>query len=225
MRLLVSVSNAREAAAAGAGGADVIDAKDPSRGALGAVTAATFAEIRRAVSQPTSAALGDAASEAAVEQDARAFRAAGAGFVKVGFAGVADAAPVSRLLAAAVRGGGDGVISVAYADHDRAGSIAPDALIEIAVRTGAAGILLDTADKQGPGLCAIYTPARLAAWIAAGRAAGLVVAVAGKLEAGDLAAVRDAGADIAGVRGAACVGGRNSAVCADRVRRLHLACA
>ena len=124
-----------------------------------------------------------------------------------------------------MRGGGDGVIAVAYADHDRAGSVAPDALIAIAARAGAAGILLDTADKQGPGLCAIYAPARLTAWITAAHAAGLVVAVAGKLEAGDLESVRDAGADIAGVRGAACVEGRNGAVCSDRVRRLHLACA
>ncbi len=224
MGLLVSVSNAREAAAAAAGGADVIDAKDPSRGALGAVTAAAFEGIRRAVSQPTSAALGDAADDATVEREARAFRAAGATFVKIGFAGVDSAARVAPLLAAAVRGGGDGVIAVAYADHDRAGSIAPDTLIGIAARTGATGILLDTADKQGPGLCAIYTPARLAAWIAVARAAGLLVAVAGKLRAEDLESMRDAGADIAGVRGAACVDGRNSAVCADRVRRLQFAC-
>jgi uncharacterized protein (UPF0264 family) len=51
------------------------------------------------------------------------------------------------------------------------------------------------------------------------------VAVAGKLEAGDLESVRRAGADIAGVRGAACDDGRSGAVCADRVRRLHIACA
>ena len=56
-----SASRTREEAAAAAeGGADVIDAKDPLRGALGAVTAAAFDGIRRAVRQPTSAALGDA---------------------------------------------------------------------------------------------------------------------------------------------------------------------
>jgi len=33
--------------------------------------------------------------------------------------------------------------------------------------------------------------------------------------------VRDAGADIAGVRGAACVGGRSGTVAADRVRLLR----
>ena len=43
MRLLVSVSNAGEAAAAEAGGADVIDAKDPHAGRARRRHAATFA--------------------------------------------------------------------------------------------------------------------------------------------------------------------------------------
>jgi (5-formylfuran-3-yl)methyl phosphate synthase len=225
VRLLVSVSNTQEAAAAADGGADIIDAKDPLHGALGAVTAAMFDDIRRAVDRPTSAALGDARTAADVERDARAFREAGAAFVKLGFAGTAGARDISRLLAAAVRGAGDGVVAVAYADHDRAGSIGPDALVGAAARAGVAGILLDTADKQGPGVCHLFTQSRLGEWIVLARDAGLFVAVAGRLTINDLSRVRDAGADIAGVRGAACVHGRTGPISSDRVRALRTACA
>src|ERR1700681_4847230 len=105
MRLLVSVADATEATAALAGGADVIDAKDPHVGALGAVPVDVMRRIHAAIAgaRPVSAALGDATDEAAIKRDARAFVAAGALFVKVGFAGIADAARAAALTAAAVR--------------------------------------------------------------------------------------------------------------------------
>ncbi|HEX2310549.1 MAG TPA: (5-formylfuran-3-yl)methyl phosphate synthase, partial [Vicinamibacterales bacterium] len=61
-------------------------------------------------------------------------------------------------------------------------------------------------------------------WVERAHDAGLLVALAGKLAADDLAYVRDAGADIAGVRGAACDGGRTGRVSAERVRRLRALC-
>src|SRR5438874_2672167 len=106
MRLLVSVANAAEASAALLGGADIIDAKDPHNGALGAVSGAVLREIRVACAgaRPLTAALGDATTEAEVEQAARDFCTAGAALVKVGFAGIACARRVESLIAAAVRG-------------------------------------------------------------------------------------------------------------------------
>jgi uncharacterized protein (UPF0264 family) len=56
------------------------------------------------------------------------------------------------------------------------------------------------------------------------REAGLMVALAGQLTADDLPFARDAGADIAGVRGAACDGGRSGRVSADKVRALRAVC-
>ena len=228
MRLLVSVASAAEALAALAGGADVIDAKDALAGALGAVSVEALREIHAAVAgrRPVTAALGDAAEEAAVERAAHEFTAAGAALVKVGFAGIASAGRVAALTAAAVRGaragsdGNGGVVAVAYADADRAVSVTPAALVEAAARAGAEGVLLDTADKTGPGLRGLVAPGALAAWVAEAHQTGLLVALAGKLTADDLPFVRDAGADIAGVRGAACVGGRTGTVSADRVRLL-----
>jgi hypothetical protein len=232
MQLLVSVANLVEARAALAGGADVIDAKDPAAGALGPVTSATLHEIHAAVSgaRPVTAALGDAVEAAATERAARAATALGATLVKVGFAGVAGTARATELATAAVQGarsgsrGAHGVVVVAYADAERIGSAAPWALLDVASRAGARGVLLDTADKHGPGLRALYAPAALAAWVADAHARRLLVAVAGKLAREDLPYVRDADADVAGVRGAACIGGRTGRVDAARVHRLCAAC-
>lgn len=228
MRLLVSVANAEEAAAARAGGADLIDAKDPASGALGAVSIETLREIHAAVAgeRPVTAALGDAVDEQAIEDTARSFAAGGAMLVKVGFAGITKARRAEKLAAAAVRGvqasgrGLSGVVAVAYADAHRIGSLAPSAIVQVAARAGAAGVLLDTADKCGPGLRQLIGPAALSSWVAEAHEAGLLVALAGKLTAADLAFVRDAGADIAGVRGAACDQGRTGRVVADNVRLL-----
>jgi uncharacterized protein (UPF0264 family) len=222
MRLLVSVANAADAAAALAGGADLIDAKDPTGGALTAVAPEEFSAICGAVAgaRPVTAALGTAAEEDAVERAAREFGQAGARFVKIGFAGIASGERVGLLTKAAVRGartGGSGhcgVVAVAFADADRAAGPA-------AARAGAEGLLLDTADKSGPGLRGLMEAAALAAFVSSVREAGLFVALAGQLTAADLPFVRDAGADIAGVRGAACDGGRGGQVSAERVRQLQ----
>ena len=229
MRLLVSVVNHEEAAAALAGGADIIDAKDPARGPLGAVSIAVLRQISATVNdaRPVTAALGDAADEGAVEREARAYAGAGATLVKVGLAGVAGVERATALLAATVRGaaagsgGRCGVVAVAYADAHCVASPAPGVVTEAAARVGAAGVLLDTADKEGPRLRDLLSPGALAAWVAKAHEARLLVALAGKLRAEDFGFVRDAGADIAGVRGAACVGGRSGRVTADRVRGLR----
>jgi len=260
MRLLVSVASAAEASAALAGGADVIDAKDPHAGPLGPVSLNVLCDIHAAVAgaQPVSAALGDATDEATIERHAYTFIAAGALFVKVGFAGITRLERIAALTAAAVRGarvaslvsppnrdrvvpalryadrrqpragvlvppsisaiGDGGVIVVAYVDT--VASPAPPDLVKIAAGAGAVGVLLDTAHKSGPGLRDLVAPALLAAWVAAAHDAGLAVALAGRLSADDLPFMRDAGADIAGVRGAACEGGRTGRVTADRVRVL-----
>jgi len=233
MRLLVSVASAGEVEAALAGGADIVDAKDPRKGALGAVPLVVLQAIHAAVAgaRPVSAAIGDATDDAAIERTAAAFAEAGAAFVKVGFAGIRSAARVAALTAAARQGagtasGGDtGVIVVAYADAGRAASLSPAALADVAARSGARGVLLDTADKTGPGLRALAGPAALARWVARAHDCGLLVALAGKLTVDDVAVMRDAGADIAGVRGAACDEGRTGTVNVERVRQLRAMCA
>jgi len=231
MRLLVSVASASEAEAALAGGADLIDAKDPFSGALGAVPLATLREIHVAVDghRPVTAALGDAADGDAIARTASDYSAAGCALVKVGFASVTDSAHVEELTRAAVRGASKGerspcgVVAVAYADGSGVTSPTPDALIDVAARAGATGVLLDTCDKNGPGLRQLMTSDRVASWVRRAHDAGLIVALAGKLKGDDLSWVQDCGADIAGVRGAACERGRTGRVTAERVRLLRVA--
>jgi uncharacterized protein (UPF0264 family) len=228
MQLLVSVATAADAKEALAGGAHVIDAKDPARGALGAVSSRVLHAIRTAVAgvRPLSAAMGDGANEEAVEQDARACAAAGVAFVKTGFAGITSTRRVAELIRAARRGaeaesnGACGVVAVVYADRARTASLTPDALIDVSARAGASGVLLDTADKAGPGLRALMPASAIAAWVASAHSVGLRVALAGQVTAEDLSFLRDTGADIVGVRGAACEGGRTGRIASAKVRVL-----
>lgn len=227
MRLLVSVADAIEARAALDGGADVIDAKDPARGALGAVDAAALRAIVAAVrgARPVSAALGDARDEREVEATARDAAFAKLAYLKIGFAGTGDGTRVESLLSAAVHGaqvaGAEtGVVAVAYADAERAGTVPPERIIDAAERAGAMGVLLDTAFKDGGTLFDIMDEDAVAGWIGGAHAASLVVALAGGLTGADLSAARALGADIAGVRTAACEGGRTGRVSRERVAAL-----
>ena len=230
MRLLVSVASPDDAREAVSGGADIVDAKDPGMGALGAVTLVRLAAIRAAVgsARPLTAALGDLVDEANAESQARAYAQAGAGLVKMGLLGTTTATHAALLTAAAVRGastGASGVVVVAYADASAALSMSAAAVIDIAARGAARGVLLDTLHKDGPGLFGVISPRELDLWVSAAHDAGLLVAVAGKLTAMDLGRVRDSGADIAGVRGAACLGGRSGHVSRALVEALLESCA
>lgn len=228
MQLLVSVATASEARAAIAGGADIVDAKDPAAGGLGAVELGVLSEIRGAVGEQKllTAALGDASDSTTVEHAARAYAERGARLVKIGFAGIRDSRDVARLIGAAVRGSREGnpggrVVAVAYADAAPGDGLDAMSLVNAAACAGAAGVLLDTANKRGQRLTELWTASRLRMWVAEARASGLLTALAGKLHREDLAVVRDAGADVAGVRGAACEGGRTGTVSAERVRMLR----
>jgi uncharacterized protein (UPF0264 family) len=230
VQLLVSVRDSMEAQAALLGGADLIDAKDPAAGPLGAVSTDALRAIRWTVGawKAVSAALGDAAVESEVEELAFEAARCAPAYVKLGFAGVSDATRVRVLLDAAMRGAHagnarTGVIAVGYADADRAGSISPLALIPIARDAGAVGVLVDTARKEGGALLSRMTTDALQAWIETAHDAGLLAAVAGRLSCADLPVVRELGADVAGVRGAACEGGRAGRVSASLVRELRAA--
>ena len=223
MQLLVSVATAAEAIAAVEGGADIIDAKDPAMGALGAVRPDVFCEIRTAArtDQLVTAALGDAGDATAIEDLAREFAARGAGLVKVGFAGLVDDRRIEDLIARAAvvcksENPSSGVIAVAYAEMGDAMWLLP-----IAARAGARGVLIDTANKSGPGLMTSWRATAVESWVAEAHSHGLLAAVAGKLSAQDLLTVSNLGADVAGVRGAACDGGRSGRVSSERVLALR----
>jgi uncharacterized protein (UPF0264 family) len=225
MRLLVSVRNASEAAAAVAGGADIVDAKEPFNGPLGPVSPAVLAAIASAVGdeKPVSAALGDIGRDD-IASGLHAVTHARAAFAKIGFAGMRGRlALAADLLASAAVSSPRELVLVAYADYEKADAPSPDDVIALANCAGATGVLIDTCDKRGPGLTTLMAPASLRTFVARARSTGGMVAVAGSLTVADLDRVHDAGADIAGVRGAACDGGRGGIVTAARVRALRRA--
>ena len=223
MQLLVSVADASEARAALLGGADVIDAKDPRDGALGAVRVELLGALRSAIGagRPLSAALGDRGPAVSVERRARAAARVGAAFVKLGFRGAAAVSQAPRRAAAARRGAGahTGVVLVGYADWRRARAIEPAALLALAVETDAVGVLLDTMVKDA-GLFTLLEPEVVGAWVGAAHGAGLFACLAGSLRGADFATACALGADVVGVRGAACVGGRTGRVSRARVTAL-----
>jgi uncharacterized protein (UPF0264 family) len=230
MRLLVSVRSAAEVGPALSGGADIIDAKEPHRGSLGPVSPATLAEILTLVPSecPFSIALGDLGKPEdtiqAIAALALPVRSAPT-YLKLGFAGVRSPEIVTAILATAVAALADGgspalVVAVAYADAPRAGTLTPDLIVGCALGAGASGVLLDTYTKDGVGLLGWITPVALGAWVAGAHHEGLLTAVAGSLTLEDVDTVAAAGADVVGVRGAACQGGRQGQVRSNRVRAL-----
>ena len=152
----------------------------------------------------------------------------GATYVKVGLWGVSTEAEAVALLRA-VRDGvagvpGTVVVAGAYADARRVAHapLAPELLPRVAHAAGVGVCLLDTAVKDGRGLFEWLAPDALASLVAEAHALRLQVALAGALRAEDLPAVRATGADIAGVRSAACAGGaRSGPLDAARVRALR----
>jgi uncharacterized protein (UPF0264 family) len=227
MRLLVSVRNAEEARAAVAGGAEIIDAKEPSLGALGAVDIGVLREIVEAVKgrRPVSAALGDSGDAEWLAGAARAAAEAGAMFVKVGFADVRDPAAVRARLARVMKGAllpfsPCAVVAVAYADWDEVGGAAPQTVLAAAAAEGAMGVLVDTVRKDGAGLFRCLGRAALGSLVRDARARSLMVALAGRISIEDLSFAYQAGAEIVGVRGAACEHGREGRVRESRVREL-----
>jgi (5-formylfuran-3-yl)methyl phosphate synthase len=233
MRLLVSVRSAAEVAPAVAGGAEIIDAKEPSRGSLGPVSPAVLAAIAAALPDelPLSIALGDPASAAAAAVAvSTALEAAGprtgGTYLKLGLAAVGSAPAARQLVETAAQVAGASpsrvsVVAVAYADHEAAGAPARDLVSRLAADAGAQGVLLDTWRKDGRDLFRHVDSGTLREWVAASRRLGVLVALAGSLDVDGVRAAARLPADVVGVRGAACAGGREGVVLEERVRVLR----
>ncbi len=229
MQLLVSVRSSDEVEPALAGGADIIDAKEPANGPLGAVSAATLAELVSRVPSdtPFSLALGDATSAEQVVATITGMNLPprrAMTYLKLGFAGIRSPELVQRIMAAAVRSStlkpvSVSVVAVAYADAERAGALPAEVILRSASAAGVAGVLVDTYDKDGPGLMDNWSAASLASWTSLAKRAGLLVGVAGRLVSRDVVRVAQSGADVIGFRGAACDAGRSGVV---SLRRVHL---
>jgi uncharacterized protein (UPF0264 family) len=229
MQLLVSVASDDEARIAIASSHDVIlDVKNPLEGSLGAQFPHILRQIRASAPKPqkVSAAIGDMPNlPGTASLAALGAATCDVDYIKVGLWGPkteADAIFLLQQVRQAVYAfPGVAVIAASYADAHRANTLDPCLLPHIAQSAGMTGCLIDTAIKDGHGLFDFLTPNVLRALADEAHAFGLLFALAGALQERDLLRVRDLGADVAGVRTAACRDHRRTGpLDAERVRRL-----
>lgn len=201
---LASVRTADEAAIALRYGADIIDVKDPEAGALGAAPLDDLERIVRRVDgrAPVSATIGDPPMPAGDMVCAvRDVFARGADIAKIGLSGDgSELAGIARCAAS-----GENIVAVMFADQPLDLAILPrlrDA--------GAAGVMLDTAAKNGGSLLNRRWAVELEAFVAAARSARLACGLAGSLKLDDVPRVLAIGPDIIGFRGALCGGGERT---------------
>jgi (5-formylfuran-3-yl)methyl phosphate synthase len=213
--LLASVRSAEEAFAAVEAGAELIDLKEPLDGALGSVASNEVARITRELRawypvKPISATIGDLPADALDEITARVLEVGDAGvdYVKVGV----HAGPHARACLTHLAGLPAPVLPVLLCDD----GIDPQ-LVEHAVNLGFAGIVFDTAVKDGRTLFDCVDEATLAACIDVIRAKGAMVGLAGSLGWGQLEKIRAHAPDVAGFRTALCEDGRTTRLDPQRV--------
>ncbi len=207
---MISVISAEEALEAIAGGAHILDVKNPSEGSLGAQSPSVIRKIKRITAGrlPVSAAIGDMPNFPGTAALAALGAAhCGADYIKVGLKGPHTEAQAERLLSE-VRGAVEGfstmVIAALYADHERANTLPPQCLPHIAAQAGIAGCLLDTAVKDGRSLTEFMARPALKQLVKNAHSRGLIIGLAGSLRREDLLEIRNLGADIVGIRSAAC---------------------
>ncbi|MHC2002216.1 (5-formylfuran-3-yl)methyl phosphate synthase [Methylobacterium sp. CM6241] len=205
-RLLVSVRDADEAVMAARAGADLVDAKDPVRGALGALPVETVRAIVASIADEavSSAVAGEPQDAASLPGSVAAMAGTGIGYVKVAVRADFD----DDALAAAARAAPGRLIAVLFA-----GAPMPDDLVGRLAGAGFAGVMIDTAAKDGRRLGDLLPAPRLSAFTADARLHGLLSGLAGSLTIADIAVLAAHRPDYLGFRGGLCFG-------SDRTRGL-----
>jgi len=228
MKLLVSVVGADEVPEALRGGADIVDVKNPAEGSLGAAPPWVISEVIAAVASraETSCAIGDLPNLPGTATLAAAGAAAlGPDYLKLGLLGVRSPKQAQKLVADVVRAtrsvcSSVRVIACAYADWNLVGSLSPFQLPAVAAAAGAAGVLIDTINKDGRTLLDFLTLPDLTRFVRRARRRGLLCGLAGSLRASHAQAISSCDPDVVGIRTAACAAGNRTAgkVAGDNVR-------
>ena len=228
MRLMISVLSEEEAREALLGGAEILDVKNPAEGSLGAQSPEVIRNIKTLSSGSVeiSAAIGDMPNlPGTAALAALGAAACGADYVKVGLYGTqgkADAEILLREVQKAVRDSDASIIAAAYADFHRAGTLNPEYLPRIAASAGVKGCLLDTAIKDGHTLFDFLQPSMIRLLIEQAHEEGLMFGLAGSLSEKDLLLARELGADVVGIRSAACQNNqRDGTLESGRIRKLR----
>lgn len=213
--LLVSVRSAAEAKTALAGGADIIDVKEPRRGPLGPADPIVWSEISEVVGRraPLSVALGEWMSDATVSL---AGQAAGFTFAKVGLsswrrAGLMQWSQIRQALRKSII-----LVPVVYADAIAAGCRSflhsAKTAIRLANDTRSPLLLIDTFEKRGRTLLDHVSISQLQNVVDQAATSDIRVVLAGSLTESAIEQLLPLAPAYIGVRGAACVGGRDGTI-------------
>ena len=203
MKLLISPKNEAEAADAIAGGADIIDVKNPEEGPLGANFPWVIKRVRQIapLDIEVSCTLGEMPTlPGSMALAALGAATTGVNYVKAGLSGLQTLKEAVYLMQSIVKAAKDfnpsvKVVVSGYADAERISTVDPLLVPKIAHDAHADIAMIDTAIKDGKNLQRFVNEAH---------DYGLKAALAGSLQKADLPAVYALGADVAGVRGAAC---------------------
>ena len=212
MKLLISPQNVKEAAEAIAGGADIIDVKNPKEGPLGANFPWVIKQIKEITPKniQVSCTLGEAPNlPGSVSLAAYGAASLGVDYIKVGLYGNKTLQEAIGLLQNVTKAAKDcnpkiKVVATGYADAQRANSIDPLLVPEAAFKAKADVAMIDTAVKDGKNLFDFLTTEKLQEFVDLAHKYGLEAALAGSLRKTDLPIIYGLGADVAGLRGAAC---------------------
>jgi uncharacterized protein (UPF0264 family) len=204
--------NEEEALEAIAGGADIIDVKNPQEGALGANYPWVIKRIREITPKnlEVSCTVGEVGNfPGAFSLAALGAASLGVDYIKVGLYGIKTPGEAIFLLQNVNRAAKEynSKIKVAvagYADAERIGAIDPCLIPEIAYKAQVEVAMLDTSVKDGKNLFDHLTVEQLKKFVDSAHGFGLIAALAGSLRKQDLPVVYSLGADIVGLRGAAC---------------------
>jgi uncharacterized protein (UPF0264 family) len=204
--------NLKEAQEAIAGGADIIDVKNPAEGALGANYPWVIREIQQITPKnlKVSCTLGEVGNfPGSVSLSAFGAASLGVDYIKVGLYGIKTVDDAVFLLQNVSRAAKEcnpkiKVVVVGYADAEKIGAFNPLLIPEIAHKSKADIAMIDTLAKDGKNLFDHLNLRQLKKFVELAHRFELEVALAGSLRKQDLAKIYGLGADIVGLRGAAC---------------------
>jgi uncharacterized protein (UPF0264 family) len=228
--LLVSVRNAAEALTALSAGADVIDVKDPRRGALGRADTHEVVAVVEAIAgrAPVTVALGELSELAdLVTQHTADAIPLGISLFKIGLAGcrnLKDWPQLWRKLNDQYARAGEEApakpVAVVYADWKLANAPEPDDVLAAAIEIGCPALLIDTWCKTAGSSFDHWPRESTLQFIHRARKHELHIVLAGSLGITQIPQAMFLEPDLIAVRGAACEGGRDSAISHAKVKQL-----
>jgi uncharacterized protein (UPF0264 family) len=230
LKLLISPKNETEALEAIEGGADIIDVKNPDEGPLGANFPWVIKRIRRMVPKniEVSCTLGEAPNlPGSMTLAALGAATTGVNYIKMGLNGVNTLEKGVFLIQSVSKAAKDynpsvKVVAAGYADADRIDTIDPLQVPKLALEAQAEVAMIDTAIKDGRNLFRFLAKSQLKRFVDEAHSYGLKAALAGSLQKEDLPLIYNLGADVAGLRGAACAQGdrANGHITREKVQEL-----